>query len=152
MSDSDLDLVWRGDVLRVLREHGMTDADPAVRALLALPAVVRDIGPVPRDRDADTATAKKALDDYLAGRQDSRGNPTPAPAECPASAPAKCKACDGSRRQKCQKCGGPEHGAREGCPAIMARAPKCPRCAGFGLLGGAVPSTCVYCHGTGRRS
>lgn len=99
MSDSDLDLVWRGDVLRVLREHGMTDADPAVRALLALPAVVRDIGPVPRDRDADTATAKKALDDYLAGRQDSRGNPTPAPAECPASAPAKCKACDGSRRQ-----------------------------------------------------
>lgn len=133
MSDSDLDLVWRGDVLRVLREHGMTDADPAVRALLALPAVVRDIGPVPRDRDADTATAKKALDDYLAGRQDSRGNPTPA-------------------GPKCQKCGGPEHGAREGCPAIMARAPKCPRCAGFGLLGGAVPSTCVYCHGTGRRS
>lgn len=53
----------------------------------------------PLTKEAIDEIAKKSFTDYIAGRRDSRGNPTPAPAECPATAAPKCAMCDGSGRK-----------------------------------------------------
>ena len=92
----------------------------------------------PLTKEAIDEIARKAIDDYLAGRQDSRGNPTPA-------------------GPKCQKCGGPEHGAMEVCPApeFVDPPPKCETCEGSGTVWFPQTDTsapCPACRGTGRRA
>ena len=111
-------------------------ADPAPTAF-PLAGRPEDLAEIANLR-AEVRRLRKALADYLAGRQDSRGNPTPA-------------------GPKCQKCGGPEHGAMEVCPApeFVDPPPKCETCEGSGTVWFPQTDTsapCPACRGTGRRA
>ena len=108
---------------------------------------------------------KEAIDDYIAGRRDSHWNPTSDRAEVQIAAaedrkplllerigqsrfaPAKCAACDGSRRQ-----GGWGDISDTPYPFCSLAPAECVECGGSGAVerdGLDIP--CPACRGTGRR-
>lgn len=141
----------------------------AADAVYELPAVGKAAEPQapakPLTKEEVTEIARKAIDDYIAGRRDSHGNPTSDRAEVQIAAaedrkplllerigqsrfaPAKCAACDGSRRQ-----GGWGDISDTPCPFCSPAPAECVECGGSGAVerdGLDIP--CPACRGTGRR-
>ena len=119
----------------------------------------------PLTKEAIDEIARKAIDDYIAGRRDSHWNPTSDRAEVQIAAaedrkplllerigqsrfaPAKCAACDGSRRQ-----GGWGDISDTPYPFCSLAPAECVECGGSGAVerdGLDIP--CPACRGTGRR-